>query len=80
MHGFIACDIFPACYFQDGQVSVLAGTGPDRNQVAYVKTVKQGDPNDPVCVFFDYRFSFASFTFKNTTKKMGNLHEVLSFE
>nr|AUG84435.1 cora [Platynereis dumerilii] len=31
----------------DAQVSVIAGTGPDENRVAYVKNVKHGGPYDP---------------------------------
>jgi len=42
----------PGYYGHDGegQVSMLAGTGPDANRVAYVKNVRPGgpyDPNDP---------------------------------
>ena len=35
------------CNLQEGQVSVIAGTGPDENRVAYLKNVKHGGPYDP---------------------------------
>lgn len=47
---------FSHWFWQEGQVSMLAGTGPDSSRVAYVKTVQPGGPYGQNVRHFPFHF------------------------